>query len=87
MIKAIRGRRDLLPPESGRWQWVKPVVVFSSELLPVNLPPMSYLDDQDNLIFFLDFKEDAIISGPQAIEAFILRLRQFGHSRMVRVSR
>jgi histidyl-tRNA synthetase len=25
MIKAIRGMRDLLPPETGRWQWVESV--------------------------------------------------------------
>ena len=25
MIKAIRGMRDLLPPETSRWQWVESV--------------------------------------------------------------
>jgi histidyl-tRNA synthetase len=31
MIKAIRGMRDLLPPETGKWQWVEQVAreVFS----------------------------------------------------------
>jgi hypothetical protein len=48
---------------------------------------MSHRDDQNNLIFFLDFKEDAVISGSQAIKAFVLRLRQFGHGRIERISR
>ena len=25
MIKAIRGMRDILPPETSRWQWVESV--------------------------------------------------------------